>query len=96
MAEKQICAVAGLARATYRLLGHPMCGARIAGAIPINNQENSMSKAICRLMSICFLAASLAAVAQSGDAMKQDTMQQGDLVVAGTRLLSQFRESQVY
>jgi len=37
-----------------------------------------MSKAICRLMSICFLAASLAAVAQSGDAMKQDTMQQGD------------------
>jgi len=55
-----------------------------------------MSKAICRLMSICFLAASLAAVAQSGDAMKQDTMQQGDLVVAGTRLLSQFRESQVY
>jgi pentapeptide MXKDX repeat protein len=55
-----------------------MCGTPHCGANSKNNQENSMRKAICRLMGMCFLAASLAAVAQSGDAMKQDTMQQGD------------------
>jgi pentapeptide MXKDX repeat protein len=37
-----------------------------------------MKKFTCRLMGLCFLAVSLAALAQSGDAMKQDTMQQGD------------------
>ena len=37
-----------------------------------------MRKVMCRLMGMCFLAVSLAALAQSGDAMKQDTMQQGD------------------
>jgi len=33
---------------------------------------------MCRLVGACFLAVSLAALAQSGDTMKQDTMQQGD------------------
>ena len=37
-----------------------------------------MSKMTGRLMAVCFLAASLAAFAQSGDTMKQDTMKQGD------------------
>ncbi len=35
-----------------------------------------MRKVICRLMAMCFLAVSLAALAQSGDTMKQDTMKQ--------------------
>jgi len=33
---------------------------------------------MCRLVGACFLAVSLAALAHSGDTMKQDTMQQGD------------------
>lgn len=37
-----------------------------------------MNKIMCTLLGMCFLAVSIAAVAQSGDAMKQDTMQQGD------------------
>lgn len=37
-----------------------------------------MKKMILRLMGMCFLAVSIAALAQSGDGMKQDTMQQGD------------------
>ena len=37
-----------------------------------------MRKMICRLMGMCFLAVSLAAFAQSGDTMKQDTMKQDD------------------
>ena len=37
-----------------------------------------MKKTILRLMGMCFLAVSIAALAQSGDTMKQDTMQQGD------------------
>ena len=37
-----------------------------------------MRKMISRLMGMCFLAVSIAALAQSGDTMKQDTMQQGD------------------
>jgi len=37
-----------------------------------------MRKVMCRLVGACFLAVSLAALAQSGDTMKQDTMQQGD------------------
>ena len=37
-----------------------------------------MKKMILRLMGMCFLAVSIAALAQSGDTMKQDTMQQGD------------------
>lgn len=37
-----------------------------------------MKKVMGRLMGMCFLAVSVAALAQSGDAMKQDTMQQGD------------------
>ena len=37
-----------------------------------------MRKVMCRLVGMCFLAVSLAALAQSGDTMKQDTMQQGD------------------
>ncbi len=38
-----------------------------------------MRKMMCRLMGMCFLAVSLAAVAQSGDPMKQDTMKQGNM-----------------
>lgn len=41
-------------------------------------KENSVKKVICKLMSMCFLAVSLAALGQSGDAMKQDTMRRGD------------------
>ena len=37
-----------------------------------------MRKMICRLMAMCSLPVSLAALAQSGDTMKQDTMQQPD------------------
>ena len=37
-----------------------------------------MKKMILRLMGMCFLTVSVAALAQSGDTMKQDTMQQGD------------------
>lgn len=37
-----------------------------------------MKRVVCRLMGMCFLAVSLATFAQSGDTMKQDTMQQGD------------------
>ncbi len=37
-----------------------------------------MTKVMCRLVGTCFLAVSLAALAQSGDTMKQDSMQQGD------------------
>jgi pentapeptide MXKDX repeat protein len=37
-----------------------------------------MRNPICRLLAICSLAVSLAALAQSGDTMKQDTMQQPD------------------
>ncbi|MGA8622588.1 MAG: pentapeptide MXKDX repeat protein [Candidatus Sulfotelmatobacter sp.] len=37
-----------------------------------------MNKMIRRLMAMCFLAVSLSAFAQSGDAMKQDSMKQGD------------------
>lgn len=37
-----------------------------------------MKKFRCRLMGMCLLAVSLVALAQSGDAMKQDTVQQGD------------------
>ena len=37
-----------------------------------------MGKMVCRLMVICFLAVSLGAFAQSGDAMNQDTMKAGD------------------
>lgn len=37
-----------------------------------------MKKVMCRLMGMCFLAVSLASLAQSGDATKQDAMQQGD------------------
>ena len=35
-----------------------------------------MRKMVCKLMGMCFLAVSLAAVAQTGDTMKQDTMKQ--------------------
>lgn len=38
-----------------------------------------MRKMMCGLMGMCFLAVSLAAVAQSGDAMKQDTMKQDNM-----------------
>ena len=37
-----------------------------------------MRKVMCKFVGMCFLAVSLAALAQSGDTMKQDTAQQGD------------------
>ena len=37
-----------------------------------------MNKMIRGLMAMCFLAVSLTAFAQSGDAMKQDSMKQDD------------------
>lgn len=43
-----------------------------------------MRKMICRLMGMSFLAVSMAAFAQSGDTMKQDTMKQGDQMKHGS------------
>jgi hypothetical protein len=37
-----------------------------------------MRKRICSSIGVCFLAVSVGALAQSGEAMKQDTMKQGD------------------
>ena len=37
-----------------------------------------MRKMICSSIGVCFLAVSVGALAQSGEAMKQDTMKQGD------------------
>jgi len=37
-----------------------------------------MSKMLCRLIAISFVAVSITALAQSGDAMKHDGMKQGD------------------
>jgi hypothetical protein len=41
-----------------------------------------MWRVMCKFVGMCFLAVSLAALAQSGDTMKKDTTQQGDQMKA--------------
>jgi pentapeptide MXKDX repeat protein len=64
---------------TLSLRAHPIQAAEMCRRkFHTTNIGGFMKKAIGRLMAMCFLTVSLAAFAQSGDAMKQDDTKKDD------------------
>jgi len=60
-----------------------MYAPRFLGVNSNVNRRKFMNRIISRLMAMCLLTVSLSAFAQSGDAMKQDSMKQDDSMKQG-------------
>jgi pentapeptide MXKDX repeat protein len=64
---------------TLLLVEHPIQATGVPPQISTEGVGGFMKKTIGKLMAMCFLTVSIAAFAQSGDAMKQDNMKHDDM-----------------